>query len=314
MMKKQLLLIVMLLSAVASAFAVEAEIDGLWYEVIKKGKVAKVIQYKNDVYYKGDIVIPETVVYEGVACSVTSIEDEAFAGCSGLTSITIPNSVTNIGDLAFSFCSGLTSVTIGNSVTSIGDQAFRLCSGLTSVIIGGGVKTIDTQAFAKCPELTDVTCYAENVPSTSSDAFEDSYIEYVTLHVPSESVISYSTAAPWKDFMSIVALSNETPQILQCAKPTIAFKNGKLHCTCETADVEYVYSITPTASSGKSKDGTIELGTAFTVRVYATREGYLDSETATLTINMAQVGDITGDGVISIADVTALVNIILGRN
>ena len=47
----------MLLSAAASAFAVEAEIDGLWYEVVTKAKVAKVIRYKNDVYYTDDGVI-----------------------------------------------------------------------------------------------------------------------------------------------------------------------------------------------------------------------------------------------------------------
>ena len=63
------------------------------------------------------------------------IGDNAFCGCSGLTSVTIGNSVTSIGENAFCGCSGLTSVTIGNSVTSIGENAFCGCSGLTSVHI-----------------------------------------------------------------------------------------------------------------------------------------------------------------------------------
>ena len=65
---------------------------------------------------------------------MTSIGSNAFSNCSGLTSVTIPNSVTSIGDRAFSSCSGLTSVTIPNSVTSIGSNAFSNCSGLTSVV------------------------------------------------------------------------------------------------------------------------------------------------------------------------------------
>ena len=81
----------------------------------------------------GDVTIPD---------GVTSIGDEAFAWCSGLTSVTIPNSVTSIGDMAFAYCSGLTSVTIPDSVTRIGDGAFEGCSGLTSVTIGSGVTSI----------------------------------------------------------------------------------------------------------------------------------------------------------------------------
>ena len=57
----------------------------------------------------------------------------AFEGCTGLTSITIPDSVTSIGNLAFRDCTGLTSVTIGNSVTSIGNEAFRGCYRLIEV-------------------------------------------------------------------------------------------------------------------------------------------------------------------------------------
>ena len=66
---------------------------------------------------------------------LTSIGRLAFYYCSGLTSITIPNSVTSIGNFAFEGCSGLTSITIPNSVTSIGQEVFDGCSGLTSIVV-----------------------------------------------------------------------------------------------------------------------------------------------------------------------------------
>ncbi len=88
--------------------------------------------------------------------SVTSIGSSAFGSCKRLTSITIPNSVTEIGGGAFSECTGLTSVTIPNSVDSIGDYAFEYCTGLTSVAIGNRVKCIGYGAFSGCSNLTSV--------------------------------------------------------------------------------------------------------------------------------------------------------------
>ena len=101
-MKKQLLLLVMLLlPMVASADAVE--IDGIWYNLVSKAKMAEVAK-KPSGKYSGAIVIPEKVTYDGTEYSVTSIGYYAFEGCSGLTSITIPNSVTSIGGGAFYEC------------------------------------------------------------------------------------------------------------------------------------------------------------------------------------------------------------------
>ena len=89
--------------------------------------------------------------------SVTSIGSSAFYGCRGLTSVTIPDSVTSIGSSAFSNCSRLTSVAIPDSVTSIGHSAFNQCSGLTSVSLGDGLTYIGTNAFYACSSLTSVT-------------------------------------------------------------------------------------------------------------------------------------------------------------
>ena len=85
-----------------------------------------------------------------------AIGSSAFDGCTGLTSVVIPNSVTSIGDSAFYNCSGITSVVIGNSVKSIGEHAFTYCKGLTSIVIPNSVTSIGRYAFEGCTGLKTV--------------------------------------------------------------------------------------------------------------------------------------------------------------
>ena len=228
--------------------------------------------------------------------SVTSIGSSAFYNCSGLTSATIGNSVTSIGDETFYGCTSLTSITIPNSVTSIGYYAFQGCSALTSVTIGNGVKSIESKAFADCQELANVYCYAENVPTKnrntnypSTDIFEDSYIQYATLHVPAASIEKYKTTAPWSRFGSIVSINgddpgpNIEPEPEKCATPTISYSNGELTFNCETEGVEFVSEITD-SDIKKNYTAKIQLNVTYNLTVYATKAEYENSDTIQATL------------------------------
>jgi len=143
---------------------------------------------------------------------IKTIGGNAFCNCIDLSSITIPNSVTSIGEEAFAG-TGLTFISIPNSVEKIVSEAFYGCENLTNVIIGNGVTSIGSRAFKHCSSLTDVYCYAENVPSTRSDAFENSSIASATLHVPAGSVEAYKATTPWSDFGTIVAIEDVAQNI-----------------------------------------------------------------------------------------------------
>ena len=271
---KTCLLTVAALLGSISAYAHDFEMDGIYYNITSDATVE--VTFRGSAYdiydneYSGDIIIPSTVTYSRKEYSVTSIGERAFASCTGLTSVTIPNSVTSIGSGAFWICPGLTSVTIPNSVTSIGYEAFRHCSGLTSVTIGNSVTSIGSSAFygcsgltsvtipnsvtsigdyafagcsgltsvtipnsvtsigksafADCAEQLDVYCYAEKVPSTESNAFDGSDIEYATLHVPAASIESYKATEPWSKFGKIVALTDDETAISEVQHETVGQK------------------------------------------------------------------------------------------
>ena len=124
------------------------EVGGIYYNITDATNNTVAVTHQGDSYnaysneYTDDVVIPESVTYNGTTYSVASIGDKAFTYCSGLTSIVIPNSVTSIGDYAFYGCSGLTSIVIPNSVTSIGNWTFYGCTSLKNLHIADGEGTL----------------------------------------------------------------------------------------------------------------------------------------------------------------------------
>ena len=128
--KSLVLLVAFAILATSNSYAQASfeTIDGLRYLIDFDAKTATLTANPNGEKYTGDIVVPGKVkASNGVEYTVTSLGDDCFAKCSGLTSITIPSSVTSLGKSCFERCSGLKSINIPSSVTSLGKSCFYYC-------------------------------------------------------------------------------------------------------------------------------------------------------------------------------------------
>lgn len=197
---------------------------------------------KGDSPYSGKIIIPETVSYNGVTYYVASIGNQAFMGCTEITSVEMPYTIISIGSNAFygatnlitvKFpdylsemgnrcfyeCFSLRSIELPNSLESIPDEAFKNCLCLKDITIGSNVKSIGKNAFCNigvaenlgtraADEALNVICIAESVPSTATDAFELTEIKDGTLIVKDNLVEVYKQASPWRDFGKIMGLTD----------------------------------------------------------------------------------------------------------
>lgn len=152
----------------------DLEKNGIYYNFTSDSTVC--VTFRNESYnsYSGDIVIPESVSYNGKDYIVNAIDERAFYNCSGLTSITIPNTITRIGNYAFCGCSGLTRVDIPNSISIISYYAFSNCTGLLNVNIPDSLQTIGNHSFMGCTGLASLTI-GKSVASIGNGAFYDCY-------------------------------------------------------------------------------------------------------------------------------------------
>ena len=225
-MKKILMLFVAMAAMLpASMSAYDFKEGDLYYNVY--GNEASVTyEVQNVGSYSGDVVIPETVVHDGVEYPVTAIGYKAFCNCYYLTSIeipnsidsisahafksceqlqrvVIPNSVVNLLPCAFQWCTGLKSVVIGNSVPVIDEYCFQYCYELTDVVIGSSVTYLAIKAFYDCPSLRKVTCLAPVPPRMYAYfSFCDEAYAYATLCVPGTSMQAYRNDENWGLFRS----------------------------------------------------------------------------------------------------------------
>ena len=181
-LRSLILLLFSISNVSASADPIYTIINGIYYTLYTENAEATVRHGNSSSDYSGNVIIPKEVEYDGRRYQVTSISS-AFKECTGLTSITIPNSVTSIGSSAFSGCTGLTSITIPNSVTSIGSSAFKGCTSLSSITIPNSVTYIGSDAFYRCLNLKkviipDIAGWCENSINYESNLFNSAYTHF----------------------------------------------------------------------------------------------------------------------------------------
>ena len=173
-LQKRLFLLSFTLLLSLATTAHDFEVDGIYYNITSSSNFTVSVTYQgsttSSAKYTGDVVIPEKVTFNSIEYSVTSIADKAFSWCSGMTSITIPNTIESIGKSAFYDCRKLTSVNIPNSVTSISQRGFFGCGTLTSVTLSNSLKTIEKETFENCSALASITI-PENVTNIDDEAF-----------------------------------------------------------------------------------------------------------------------------------------------
>jgi hypothetical protein len=158
-MKKALFLIcAILFSNVVVLAQQHFTVNGYQYVVINSSSVS-IFNYYNG---QDTVVIPETVIYNGVKYTIVEIGGGAFMGKDYIVSVIIPSTVTSIGQSAFQECNNLTSVVMPNSITKIDRWAFCYCPNLTSFTIPISVANLGAAIFAYCPSLTTLNYNARD--------------------------------------------------------------------------------------------------------------------------------------------------------
>jgi len=201
-------ILVALLPLVVSAAAYDAYVGGIYYNF--SGSHAFVSYKEYDSYanhfvagYRGNVVVPASITYNGKTYSVTGIGGYAFADCKDLKSVTIPESVTSIDWYAFVNCTGLTAITIPSSVTNIGEHAFFNCSNLAAITIPGSVKTLGRFAFCDCSSLATATIL-DGISYIDESTFK-SCSSLTTVNLPSSITRIFTEA--FKDCSSLASIT-----------------------------------------------------------------------------------------------------------
>lgn len=154
MEKKNAIIIFVMLLMPLMAYSDAVEIDGIYYNLIKKASMAEVAEAPKR--YTGDIVIPDSVIYDGQTYHVTSIGSMAFAHCTQLKSVKIANSVTAINQEAFAECRNIKEIPLPDSLKTIGSMAFYHCAEMESVSIPATVEKVGSYIFTNCTGLKAV--------------------------------------------------------------------------------------------------------------------------------------------------------------
>ncbi|MCR5642616.1 MAG: leucine-rich repeat domain-containing protein [Prevotella sp.] len=207
---------------------------------------------------------------------------------TSLRTVVITDKETEISANEFYGCTNLQSFTVGDGVTTFGDWAFSGCQSLKSLSFGTQLKTIGKEAFSDCTAVTEIVSKTATPPACESQALDDINKWQCKLFVPTGSIAAYQSADQWKEFFFVEegAGSGDTPDnpgAKKCATPTISYSNGKLTFSCATSGAICQSTISDDDIRSYSND-EVQLNVTYRISVYATKEGYENSDVANATL------------------------------
>ncbi|MBQ0068131.1 MAG: leucine-rich repeat protein [Bacteroidales bacterium] len=260
--------------------------------------------------------------------SVTFIGSSAFYGCTGLKSITIPNSVTSIGNEAFYECSGLTSIKVdagnayydsrNNCNAIIETKSNSLIKGCMNTIIPNSVTSIGSSAFNYCSGLTSI-----NIPNSVTSIGEWAFSEcsgLTSVAIPNS--VTYIGDGAFSNCSELLDIY--TKYMDPIAIPSSTFEGNTYTNTYTTAIlhvpegcIQYYRAKDYWNKFSIIRDDNGKPGDAVTGDL--NDDGVVDIADVNAVIDMilglqdaTTVGDVNGDGNVDVADMNAIINIILG--
>ena len=211
-----------------------------------------------------------------------------------MKSVTIPNSIGSINSSIFEDCqieilyydynrnadlqqNEIKELFIGDNVTVVYDTFRNAC--LKKISLGKKVSKIKANAFDGS-SIEEFTITVEEPPYCESNIFGTQDLSNATLYVPESKTDYYMTTEPWSQFGKILTLNGEAPAGPEkCETPVITYTDGKLRFTCETDGVKFTSNISCADAQSYDAD-EIELSGCYDISVVATKEGFVDSNTA----------------------------------
>lgn len=278
-----------------------------------------------------DIPFSETGPFQNESLTTINIGEgvqripRMFAkGLPNITSITIPNSVTDIGISAFENCTRLTDVSLGNSVATIDAGAFYGCSGLTSMILPASIRTLQSEAFCECEALDHVYSYILD-PRDVIKSYHVFYrsaedFEVRTLYVPVGTKEIYEDLYDWSDHFGTIIEMGDTPVLVNSIElnetEATMTVNSTLQLTAflspaDATDKRVTWITCDPDIATVDENGLVTAHAAgSTIIIATTADGSNMSASCDITVTALQ-GDLSGDGRLSIGDVTVFIEMLL---
>lgn len=244
------------------------------------------------------LTLPNSITKLGIGC---------FHSCENLETVTLPQNITNLPAFCFSDCKKLSGITLHEGITSLGQSCFEGCSSLTSIKLPKSINKITGSifngCFENCSNLSEVTCQWDNLDGidVGSDAFNNIFSE-ARLYIPKGTTEIYKAKEPWSKFKYIIEENDVTEDAEKCQTPTISYSDKKLTFTSPTEGAKYHYTITDddVKTEAYTEDGIIDLSATYEISVYASADGYRNSDRATATLYFINAGLENTTGVVQI--------------